>query len=166
MDLAASLSPRHMGAIVDEAVASRLVTNDDIARVFDQVARRGKPGVKTMREVLAERAGETRPASVLELRALRVLTDGGIRSFETEVPIPWSTTRRFDVAFVDCRVAIEWDSRRWHLQADAFQRDRDRDRDAVLHGWRILRFTWGDVHDRPQTVVSTVRAVLSAPLPA
>lgn len=164
MDLAASLTPRHIGAIMDEAIASRLVTNDEVARVLDQVARRGKPGVTTMRTVLGERAGEVRPASVLEMRARRVLVEGGIRDFETEVPIPWSSTRRFDVAFVDHRVAIEWDSRRWHLQANAFQRDRDRDREAVLHGWRILRFTWSDVHDRPQTVVSTVLSVLSGPL--
>jgi very-short-patch-repair endonuclease len=162
VDLAASLTPGHIGAIVDESIAARLTTIREINGVLNDVARRGKPGVSTMRVVLGDRAGETLPASVLEARALRVLVNAGIRGFETEVPIPWSSTRRFDVAFVEHRVAIEWDSRRWHLQASAFQSDRDRGREAVLHGWRLLRFTWSDVHERPETVASTVRTVLSA----
>ena len=100
VDLAASLTPRHIGAILDEVIAARQASIGEVTRVLEDVARRGKPGVTTMRAVLDERVGEALPASVLEARALRVLVDGGIRGYETEFPIPWSPTRRFDVAFV------------------------------------------------------------------
>ena len=57
-------------------------------------------------------------------------------------------------------LAIEWDSRRWHEMADAFVTDRERDRQAFLHGWRVVRFTWVDVTRTPEEVVSTVRQLL------
>lgn len=161
VDLAPLISSSHLEVVVDDVVAAHLVSIDEIRLVLDSVARRGKPGVRSLRNVLDDRTGDDRPASVLERIGNRLLVDQGIRDFETEFPIPWSQNRRFDVAFVESRVAIEWDSRRWHTQKKAFQQDRQRDRDALLHGWRVLRFTWEDVHIRPATVVTTIRALVT-----
>jgi very-short-patch-repair endonuclease len=59
--------------------------------------------------------------------------------------------RRFDDAYPDHRLAIEWDGRRkYHGQFAAFEADRLRDREALLNGWRVVRFTWNDVNNRPQ----------------
>jgi very-short-patch-repair endonuclease len=77
-----------------------------------------------------------------------------------EFSIPWDPERRFDAAYPAARLAIEWDSRRWHELSDAFSRDRERDRQSLLHGWRVLRFTWVDVTERPTEVVETVRSLL------
>lgn len=162
VDLAASLRPRRLGFIIDDAVASRRTTLDQIGVVLEAVARRGKPGVRALRSALDQRRGEDRPASVLESAGNRLLRENGVRGFITEFPLPWSPHRRFDLAFPDHLVAIEWDSRRWHTQAEAFDRDRYRDREAIVHGWRVLRFTWEDVHSRPERVLETVRAVLAS----
>lgn len=42
-------------------------------------------------------------------------------------------------------VALELDSRRFHDNADAFQRDRAKDRLLTIHGFRPARATWIDV---------------------
>jgi len=57
-------------------------------------------------------------------------------------------------------VAVETDGRDTHERAAA--RERDYRRDAWLHarGWTPLRFTWHQVHDRPEEVLAALRAAL------
>jgi len=161
VDLAPWITQSHLGVVVDDVVAARSASIVSIRSVLESVARRGKPGVRALRGTLDERLGDDRSVSVLERAGNKLLVQANIHDFETEFPIPWSPDRRFDVAFVRCRVAIEWDSRRWHTLERAFQSDRQRDREAVLHGWRILRFTWEDVHVRPEMVTRTVRTLVA-----
>jgi len=163
VDLAAVVHPRRLRATIDDAIASRKTTAPEIHDVLLEVARRGKPGVTVLRAVLEDWIGPTRKESVLERAGNRLLTSAGIDGWETEHPIPWSSNKRFDVAFPKNQVAIEWDSRRWHAHGQAFDSDRERDARALAHGWRILRFTWTDVHDRPNYVIDTIRAVLALP---
>jgi len=160
VDLARDLSPRHVGSILDSAVASRKTTIEETEAVLRSVARRGKPGIRTMRAVLEDRLGEPPHASVLERRGQRLLRSAGIRGFRIEYPIPWATNRRFDIAFPDEQVAVEWDSRRWHTRLDSFDEDRRRDRECAIHGWTILRFTWNDIRDRSDEISAAVRSVV------
>jgi len=162
VDLSPLVSPRHLAVIVDEAVAENLCTIEALDSVLKSIARKGKPGVASLRAVIEERSGDQPTGTVLERHGTKLLVDSGIEGFVQEYPIPWATNRRFDVAFPSERVAIEWDSRRWHMQVEAMRQDRERDRMAVQCGWRILRFTWADVHDAPDTVITTVRGVLAA----
>jgi hypothetical protein len=159
-DLAALVTPAHLGVILDDAVAARIVTCEQVRTVLDSVARKGKPGVRKLRSVLDERQGPDHSPSILETAGLRLLIDAGFTGFATEFPIPWAPRKRFDVAFPEHQLEIEWDSRRWHTQVQAFESDRLRDREAVLHGWRVLRFTWDDVHKRPDSVIEAVRVAL------
>jgi hypothetical protein len=55
---------------------------------------------------------------------------------------------------------IEGDSRRWHNTSEAFITDRERDNRAMLAGWRVLRYTWWDIEERPEYVVMQVREAL------
>jgi very-short-patch-repair endonuclease len=55
---------------------------------------------------------------------------------------------------------IEADSRRWHTRKRDFAVDRQRDNDATLAGWRVLRFTWADLTKRPAWVAQAVLAAL------
>jgi very-short-patch-repair endonuclease len=43
---------------------------------------------------------------------------------------------------------------------EAFENDRLRDNAAQLAGWRILRFTWEEITNSPERVVSTVARAL------
>ncbi|MEX1004261.1 MAG: type IV toxin-antitoxin system AbiEi family antitoxin domain-containing protein [Acidimicrobiia bacterium] len=163
VDLSATRSARHVGAITDRLVSDGRLELVELAAVHGAVARRGKGGTQVLREVLEARFdGMLRDESELERRGRRVITDGGLPLPVSEFPIPWNPSRRFDEAYPDLKIAIEWDSRRYHGQLAAFESDRARDRDAALEGWRVLRFTWNDVHNHPHRVVETIRGLLAA----
>ncbi|MCL1693285.1 MAG: hypothetical protein M3096_06355 [Actinomycetia bacterium] len=162
VDLSPFLTPRHLRAVVESTIADQRVRVDDVRIVVDQIARRGKPGIRKIRWILDERDAGPRNGTPLERVGATVLREGGISEPRFEFPIPWNSERRFDVAFPSERLAIEWDSRRWHELVEAFSRDRERDRQALLHGWRVVRFTWVDVTRHPEDVVDTVRRLLAA----
>jgi hypothetical protein len=126
-----------------------------------ELARRGKRGSANVRDFLRRRAtGLVANPTVLERRGRRVLADAGLPPPVHEYPIPWDTKRRFDDAYPPRRLALEWDSRRWHSQLDQMETDRHRDHEAALHGWVVLRFTWADVTERPDYVASSVAQIL------
>ncbi len=160
VDLSRFLTIRHLSAVLGSAIAEKRVVLSDIQKVVDQVARRGKPGIRKIRWILEEREVGPRSGTPLERIGAEVLRRGGLAEPRFEYPIPWSPDRRFDAAYPIARLAIEWDSRRWHELAEAFASDRERDRQALLHGWRVVRFTWFDVTRTPDEVVSTVRRLL------
>jgi hypothetical protein len=161
VDLAAILTPGHLGVVIDDLVAAGRVRVDDLVTVVEAVCRRGRAGSASIRAYLSERVGETQPGSVLEMAGRRLLAQAGLPPPLSEFPVPWEASRRFDDAYPDHKLAIEWDSRRFHLQMDAFAADRRRDRGALVHGWRVLRFTWSDVTGNPASVVADVRRVLA-----
>ncbi|NIA25904.1 MAG: hypothetical protein GWP04_10105 [Gammaproteobacteria bacterium] len=162
VDLAALLHPRHLAAILDDLLASKQLTVPEVQEVASAVSRRGKPGSASLRTVLAERADSPNEnASRLELLGFEVLRSSQLPDPMIEYPIPWAEDRRFDAAYPHAKLAIEWDSRRWHTQVEAFERDRRRDRLATLHGWRLVRFTWDDLTTRPAEVAETVRRLLA-----
>ena len=160
VDIAAGRHPKHVGAIVDDLVSRGVLDFAVMTDIARSVARKGKPGTVTMRTVIEERGGAMRPQSELERRARRLIADAGLLPPVHEFPIPWAPDRRFDDAYPDQRLAIEWDSRRYHGQLAAFEADRLRDRTAALSGWRVVRFTWEDVEHRPVEVVESIRLLL------
>ncbi len=162
VDLSPFLTARHLTAVLASAVADQRTRVDDVQTVVGHVARRGKPGIRKIRWILEDRESGPRDGTPLERAGASVLRNGGIPEPRFEFPIPWDPDRRFDVAFPNRRLAIEWDSRRWHELAEAFARDRERDRQALLHGWRVVRFTWVDVKHHPDEVVDTVRRLLAS----
>jgi very-short-patch-repair endonuclease len=66
-----------------------------------------------------------------------------------------------DLAFPACQVAVEVDGWAWHQDRRAFQYDRQRQNSIVLAGWTLLRFTWHDLTQRPDSVVAEIRAALT-----
>jgi very-short-patch-repair endonuclease len=161
VDLAASLHPRHLEAVIDDLATDRRLDIEELCSVADQIARRGKAGSTALRAILSERSAEgMNAASRLERLGMAILRNPALPEPQIEYPAPWDPSKRLDVAYPEALIGIEWDSRRWHSQAAAFQQDRDRDRRALLAGWRVFRFTWQDVTERPYVIVSTILAAL------
>lgn len=67
VDLAATRSVGHVGAIVDDLVTSRRIDLDKLAAIARSVGRRGKPGTVTIRTVLERRLGLNPAESELSL---------------------------------------------------------------------------------------------------
>lgn len=68
---------------------------------------------------------------------------------------------RLDFAYVEARVAIEADGFRWHSSRKRWDGDRERALALGLLGWTVVRVTWTQLHDRPDDVVETIRALLA-----
>jgi very-short-patch-repair endonuclease len=67
-----------------------------------------------------------------------------------------------DFHWPDRRLVVEADSYRWHRSPSALNVDRERDVELTLAGYRVLRFTWEQVTQRPGYVVRALLAALGA----
>lgn len=164
VDLAAVLSPRLLASTADQAVRQGLTDYEEIADLHRALARRGKPGVKNLRAFLTARLGGNFTSdSVLESRLFALIVGGGLPTPATQFRPEWlrRVNGRVDLAYVDDRLIIEGDSRRWHGSPEAFQLDRQRDNLAQIAGWTILRFTWDDITKRPDYVLDTISRALA-----
>ena len=158
IDLAAVMRLGTMARTLDESLASRLVTIDEVAKVFGDVSRKGRVGCGNMRKLLDERIGRpTVSATRIEQIGADLFERGGLPRPEFQYPAPWNPNERLDFAWPHCRVGCECDSRRWHTRNEDFQRDRERDNLGLLAGWRIFRFTWDDFVHRPERVLGQLR---------
>lgn len=64
------------------------------------------------------------------------------------------------------RVVVEADGRRFHDNPLAFERDRKRDRELQMNGYRVVRFTYRQIEREPDAVLSTIRRLLAVISPA
>lgn len=93
----------------------------------------------------------------------RLLKAGRVTGWQPNYPV-WIGGRKYvlDAAFKAEKLFVEVDGRRYHSDADQFQRDRTRQNALVLAGWIPMRFTWADIKTRPQWVLCVVRQQLAA----
>lgn len=159
-DLTSILRRKESEAITEGLIIAGRMKESHFEKIVNELARRGKPGSRNAQDFLEMRAGGDPGATTLERKGRAILASAGLPAPIPQYPIPWSQKKRFDDAYPEARVALEWDSRAWHLQSAAMESDRRRDREAALHGWIVLRYTWEDITKRPAEIVSTVRTLL------
>lgn len=140
-------------AIADSALRSGLVARTDL----DTTRVRGA-GAAAVRRVLAH--ADARAANPFEsvLRALCI--EVGL-ALVPQQPVDLSTgTVRPDLVSRVRRLVLEADSWSFHASRKAHKRDCVRYNLLVIHGWRVLRFTWEQVmHD--QTYVRWVLRLIT-----
>ncbi len=163
IDLAKVLRQSRLEQVTDNALAAGLVEFENVVTHFQALTRQGKSGMQKMRRILEQRAdGEHTSDSVIESKLLELLDEVGLELPVKQFHAPWlePINGRVDFAYLERRVVIEADSRRWHGLFEAFEIDRRRDIAAQLAGWKILRFTWKMLTEDPRFVIDTVRAAL------
>lgn len=145
---------------------------DDAERLAYRLAQRLGPGLFTLLSDAAEQAGQAPGARQLrrivallatgarshaEQEIVRLLVAAGFADFRLNHPVHVGG-RLFllDIAFPEVMLAIEVDGRAFHSDATAFQADRTRQNLLVSEGWRVLRFTWHDITQRPDHVLRQV----------
>jgi hypothetical protein len=153
------------GRCLDEAVGRGLTSERTVAAVLHRVARRGRNGVGPMRLVLADRLGwSSITESQLEAEFLRIMHAAGIEPPISQVCIVKRGGRliaRVDFVYPELRLVIELDGERYHSDRDTFRKDRRKQNDLTLEGYRVLRFTAWDVFAAPEYVVAAVVTALS-----
>lgn len=162
-----------LGAVVDDTSVERALESalrrglTSVSRLswrLGQLARPGRAGPPVLRRVLDRRPTGAPPTeSELETRFLQVLRAAGVGEpvRQRRVRLPSGLWVRLDFAYPDERVFIETDGRShagWQVQV----RDKQRQNQVVLLGWKPLRFTWADMVHRPDEVVAEVVGALTA----
>jgi very-short-patch-repair endonuclease len=104
-------------------------------------------------------AGSTITRSRLEETFLRLCDDHGLPRPEMNVRIEGVTV---DAVWRAARLIVEVDGYRYHRGRTVFRTDRERDVRLEVAGWRVLRFTWEHVTERPAWVAGSIRALLAA----
>jgi len=161
IDLAVVLDIDSLEEVLYSAMRMRLVSIEGIERSLDELGAL-RLGRKRVRQVL-ERARAGCTESLLETRFLQLLRRAGlplpVGQFEIRSPTDVFIAR-VDFAYPDRRLAIELDGSRWHSIERDVARDDRRERRIVAGGYRIMRFTWRDVHETPEVVVAEVKSAL------
>lgn len=157
-DLLCRLPLAEAVVVADAVQHAGLVSRPEIALQFD--AHVGLRGVQQARRVLD--LSDARAESPPESRVRLLLVLGGLdptpqlEVFDDEDR--WLA--RVDLGFKAARVAVEFDGREVHLQGAAFVTERRRQNALLAAGWLVLRYTAGDLRDRPAAILAEVRAAL------
>ena len=65
-----------------------------------------------------------------------------------------------DFLLLHARLVVEVDGWAFHSDPQTFENDRRRQNQLVAGGWKVLRFTWGQLQHQPEWVVAQVRALI------
>lgn len=155
MDHLPTLRGGARSSLADRAVQRGWLTRADIGRrLFEYPGRAGNVALRVLTQQLGDGA-----AAQSERKLHRLLREAGIVGWTPNYPL-WRDgylVGVLDVALVVQRIAIEVDGWAYHSDVDRFRRDRAKQNDLIALGWRVLRFTWADLTERPGYVRAMVR---------
>jgi very-short-patch-repair endonuclease len=159
-DLACRLPLTDAVALLDVALHRRLVKSGEVLDWAN--AHIGYRGTQRLRRALdlADPAAE----SVMETRLRLVLVLAGLPRPRSQVTLRDDFgvfLARPDLCYPDALLAIEYDGA---THRETLVEDNRRQNRLVDAGYRLLRFTAGDVLNTPAAVVSIVRRALAVPL--
>jgi very-short-patch-repair endonuclease len=146
--------------LLDRAIMRRWFDVVDLERSIRD--GRGRTGNAQLRELLAGLEPGAHAES--ERRLHRLLRRAGVTGWVAQYEIRLAGRRRFvDVAFPHLKLAIEVDGKLGHdVMSDRFEDDRERQNALINSGWRVLRFTWRQLNDRPDWVIEQIMQHLAA----
>jgi hypothetical protein len=152
VDLAALLSADALARACHEAGVRYRTTPRQVDAVLR--ARPNAPGAGKLRAVMR---GDT-PVSLSEMERLMVEAVRAAR-----LPLP-ATNKSTDGRRLDCRwpgLTVELDSYRFHNSRHAWERDRQREREARRRGDEFRRYTWWDVTEGRAEMIADLRPLLA-----
>ena len=163
LDLAEVVTMRQLERSFDQAEIAEVF---DLKAIQDQLARNPtRAGAKAVREVLETHyIGKTPTWSENEEALLAITRPLGIPDPDTNQFVildDGGPPIRVDFVWRDQRVAIEADSRKWHLTRQRFETDRQRDQRLIAAGWTIIRTTWKQMTRGPHELRPLLLTLLS-----
>jgi very-short-patch-repair endonuclease len=163
VDIAAIAGAKRLGDLVD-IVTDRLTSVAHISACMADVARPGKRGLSRLGRVLDERGpGYVPPQSELESVMFTALATSGLPAPRRQFPLPGrgAVEGTVDAAYLDERVILEADGRRWHTRIRQLRRDHERDAEAARAGWQTLRLLYEQLIESPADQAAVVADVLA-----
>jgi very-short-patch-repair endonuclease len=151
VDIAPRLGHENLARACHEAGVLHKTTPAMVERAMAPNA----PGAAKLRATLR---GDVRVTlSRLEKRFLERLRDAGLALPETNRP---AGGRRVDCRWPEHRLTVELDSYAYHGSRHAWEQDRRREREAYARGDEFRRYTWRDVFEEPEPMMSELWRLL------
>jgi very-short-patch-repair endonuclease len=162
VDLAAVLHPVQLEHALDDALGRGILTIGECIAAFDLLACRGRPGIATLRRLLSARGtGHVADTTELERLFTALVRRCGLPEPERQAVVgreqPLGTV---DFIYRARGLIVEVDGRLGHSQVLDFEKDRRRDQEALVSGYRVVRFTHRQITTRPHEVEAVLAALL------
>jgi very-short-patch-repair endonuclease len=152
--LAHQLDDEAFEVACEDARRRRLTSVPAMRAYIDRFARRGRPGVASMRRLLDQLDPRHPSRSTLEVKTRRLLVANGITRFEREYPLQWNgRTYRFDFAVPEATTILETNGRRWHDDPADYEDDHEKWSVPGRHGYRLVLATWDKVTRKPDDLI-------------
>jgi hypothetical protein len=147
----------------EDARRRRLTSVPALRAYLDRFGASGRPGVASLRALLAE-LDPVHPAnSTLEVKTRRLLVAQRIDGFVREFPLEWNgRTYRFDFAFPGRQTILETNGKRWHDDPLDYENDSEKWSVPGRHGFKVVFATWRKVTRAPTAFVGELQAALAA----
>lgn len=164
LQLASTVSRPLLETAFENVLRRQLATLDDLDDLLRRYARRGRSGVRRLRDLVRAR-DPLAPAtdSERETQLLQVLREHGlpepVRQF-----VVYHRGRKLgtvDLAYPDSRIAIEYDSDEFHTGRVATSRDSERRHRMVAAGWFPVTAVNSDLRSGGALFCAALRAALA-----
>jgi very-short-patch-repair endonuclease len=162
IDVARVRGLRRGEIVLDGAQRDGTAHVDAVAGLADRIRGRGRTRIGKYSDLVHARLGSSQPTTALERKFLALIEDSTLPRPECQVRMLLSDGRAVvaDFVFPTSMVVVEVDGRVGHAGDLDRQRDAERDSLLQLSGFRVLRFTYRDVDERPGWIVATVRSAV------
>ena len=154
LDLATAVSARDLSRATDEARVHRLVTDLSLNEQFQRYPHHR--GTAALRKAIQTEPALTR--SEAERRLLELVRAARLPTPQTNVSVG---RHEVDFLWPGHDLVVEVDGYAFHSSRRSFERDRRRDADLTGRGFRVIRITWRQLANEPETVVATLAAALA-----
>ena len=162
LDIAES-EPEHIfRAAFEQAEIDKLLKRHELDDVVARAkGRRGHPLLAAAVRASDPLAKQLK--SKLERRFLRLLREAGLPTplVNERLLLPNGQTIYPDFHWPGHKLILETDGRETHLTGTAFERDRRRDQQLTLMGYRCPRTTWLQLDEEVEVVVGVVRGLVA-----
>jgi very-short-patch-repair endonuclease len=167
LSLGAQWPRRKVAVAMDDAFRRGLTDSDRIDEFLRRTARRGRNGVRMVRELAKQRrvAGQM-PERGLESQIWQLILDEGLPIPQRQVPIlgvDGRYVRRVDF-FYPPDLVIEGQSKKWHTGLFAEEYDADWQNALQEEGYRILLLTHKHVTAEREATARLIRRMLPSPV--
>lgn len=158
IDLAYQVSARELERAVAQAQTRGLTSRRDLLALLAR--HPGRRGTAALRALLNRGSAAVLTRSEAEERFLTLVR-------KAQLPAPDVNVRLagYEVDFLwrEERLIVEVDGFAFHSSRAAFERDRLRDAELQVQGFRIIRVTWRQIVDYPEAMLVRITKALSGP---
>ncbi len=155
--------PSEVQRLVDHAIATGLVTANELWAVRRRVGQHGRNGVVKLEEAIEGLpAGAEKSDSGPEIKLARILVAAGLPAPARQYAAKAGGREYLiDLCYPESKLALEYDGVDHHTRVDRFVADRRRQNDLADVDWCVMRYTHADLRDQPHVLVGHVRRRLA-----